>query len=362
MGHLADHSVDPHDHHAGHGDGDGHHHPHAHDHEHGGWLASARHAVSELFGGHSHDAADQIDDALEADSAGKRALLLSLIGLAITAILQLVVVVISGSVALLGDTLHNFADALTAVPLLVAFGLARRSPTTRFTYGYGRAEDLAGLFVVAMITLSSLLAGYEAIRRLFDPQSVSHLWAVAGAAIVGFLGNELVARYRISVGRRIGSAALVADGLHARTDGFTSLAVLVGAGGLALGWQWADPIIGLVITFAILAVLRSAVVQVGARLMDAVDPALIDDATDALATVEGVHSVRELRVRWIGHTLRAEVDLCVDPGLSVAQGHELAHHAETHLLQRIRRLNAATVHVSPDGAHSEAPTGAPVGG
>ena len=287
------------------------------DHDHDppdSWWGRVVHEVSEFVGGHSHDAAEQIDDALEADSAGRRALLISLVGLAVTAGIQAIVVVLSGSVALLGDTLHNVADALTAVPLLVAFTLARRPATKRYTYGYGRAEDLGGLFVIAMITLSSALACYEAITRLIHPHAVTHLWVVAGAALVGFAGNEIVARYRIRVGRQIGSAALVADGLHARTDGFTSLAVLLGAGGVALGWRWADPIVGLLITVAILGVLRSAVRQVGARLMDAVDPALVDQATAAINTVEGVDAVRDLRIRWIGHTLRAEADITVDPG------------------------------------------------
>jgi cation diffusion facilitator family transporter len=337
-------------------DHDGHHedhsHEHGYDHEHGtsAWSRFA-HAVSELIGGHSHDAADQIDDALEADSAGRRALFISLAGLGLTAAIQAIVVVPSGSVALLGDTLHNVADALTAVPLLVAFTLARRAPTKRYTYGYGRAEDLGGLFVIAMITLSSGLAAYEAIDRLIHPRTVTHLWFVAGAAVVGFLGNEIVARYRIRVGRQIGSAALVADGLHARTDGFTSLAVLIGAAGVAAGWHQADPIIGLVITIAILGVLRSAIRQVGARLMDAVDPSLVDKATATVSSVEGVTEVRELRIRWIGHTLRAEVDITVPATLAITEAHDLAHHAEAHLLADVPRLTAATVHASPTGAH-----------
>ncbi len=330
--------------------GEDHHHDHGHG-DGGSWWARGRHAISELVGGHSHDAADQVDEALEADSAGRRALLVSMVGLAVTAILQGVVVALSGSVALLGDTLHNVADALTAVPLLVAFSLARRAATKRFTYGYGRAEDLAGLFVVAMIALSSALAAYTAITRLLNPQEVSYLWAVAAAGIVGFVGNELVARYRIRVGRQIGSAALVADGLHARTDGFTSLAVLLGAGGLALGWTWADPVVGLLITVAILGVLRSAISQVGARLMDAVDPELVEQATAAIGTVQGIDAVRDLRIRWIGHTLRAEADITVDATLTVEQAHDLAHHAEEHLLTHVRRLTAATIHVSPAGAH-----------
>ena len=300
---------------------------------------------------HSHDTADKVDAAAAASAEGVRALWVSLAILAGTALLQAAVVAVSGSVALLSDTLHNAADALTAVPLLIAFRLARRPATTRYTYGYGRAEDLAGLFVILMIALSSLLAGYEAIDRLIHPQHISHLAAVAGAAVVGFAGNELVARYRIRIGRRIGSAALVADGLHARTDGFTSLAVLLGAAGVALGWKQADPIIGLVITLAILGVLRSAIRQVGARLMDAVDPHLVETATAAISSVDGVLSVDSLRIRWIGHTLRAEADITVDSVLSLTAAHDIAHHAQAHLLADVRRLTDATVHASPAGAH-----------
>jgi cation diffusion facilitator family transporter len=350
-----DHGGHDHDHDHGDGDGDGDGHNHdgsAHGHDHGSSFAGRiGHGVSELFGGHSHDGADQVDEALEADADGRRALWLSLAGLALTAAVQGSVVVFSGSVALLGDTLHNVADALTAVPLLIAFRLARRPATKRYTYGYGRAEDLAGIFVIAMIALSSALAAYEALDRLLHPRDISHLWAVAVAAVVGFAGNELVARYRIRTGRRIGSAALVADGLHARTDGFTSLAVLLGAAGVALGWRQADPLIGLVITVAILAVLRSAVAHVGARLMDAVDPDLVDQATAAITSVPGVHTVRQLRVRWIGHTLRAEADIDVDAALTLAAAHDVAHHAESHLLHDVRRLSGATIHVSPSGTH-----------
>lgn len=335
-----------------------HHHPHEHArvdpghvHEHPGWWGRALHGVSDMFGAHSHDAADQVDEALEADARGRRALWISLLVLALTAVVQGMVVALTGSVALLGDTLHNVADALTAVPLLVAFWLGRRPANDRFTYGYGRAEDLAGLFVVAMIALSSLLAGWEAIDRLAHPRDVAHLWAVAAAGLVGFVGNELVARYRMRVGRQIGSAALVADGLHARTDGFTSLAVVLGAGGVGLGLRWADPVIGLLIAIAILGVLRSALTQVGARLMDAVAPDLVHAARDAVDAVDGVLAVRSLRLRWIGHTLHADGDITVPADLPVSGGHEIAHHAEEHLLQALPRLATAVIHVSPDGAH-----------
>jgi len=202
-----------------------------------------------------------------------------------------------------------------------------------------------------MITLSAVLTGYVAVDRLLHPRPVEHLWAVATAGVVGFAGNEIVARYRIAVGRRIGSAALVADGLHARTDGFTSLAVVFGAIGVGLGWRQADPIIGLLITVAILGVLLPAATQVGARLMDSVDPDLVEQAVAALADVDGIRHVDQLRIRWIGHTLHAEAEITVDPTVSFAQAHDIAHHAEQHLLTDVRRLAAATVHASPAGAH-----------
>ena len=237
---------------------------------------------------------------MEASAEGMRALWISLAVLGATAGIQAVVAAASGSVALLGDTLHNAADALTAVPLGVAFVIGRWRPTRRYTYGYGRAEDLAGVLIVVLILASSALAAYEAVSRLVHPQRVSDLIAVAVAALVGFAGNEVVARYRIRVGRKIGSAALVADGLHARTDGFTSLAVLLGAGGVALGWKWADPVVGLVITVAILAVLYQAAREIYRRLMDAVDPALVDQAEQTLQATPGVLGVGLVRLRWGG--------------------------------------------------------------
>jgi cation diffusion facilitator family transporter len=317
-------------------------------------LARLGHGLSELAGSHSHDAADQVDAALEADRDGRRAMYASLAILGLTAAIELGVVAVSGSVALLGDGLHNVADALTAVPLLVAFGLARRPPTKRYTYGYDRAEDLAGLFVIAMITLSSALAAFEALDRLLHPRPVDHLGAVALAGLVGFAGNEVVARYRIRVGRRIGSAALVADGLHARTDGFTSLAVLAGAGGVALGWRPADAVVGLLITVAIVGVLRSALRQVGARLLDAVDPGLVDEVDTVVRHVPGILGVEEVRLRWIGHTLRAEIDATVDGALSLVEAHDAAHRAEAALVGALPRLTAASIHVSPAGAHPRA--------
>ena len=296
---------------------------------------------------HSHEAADRVDTALETSGEGMRALWISLAVLAVTALVQAVVVAVSGSVALLGDTLHNAADALTAVPLGVAFLAGRRRPNRRYTYGYGRAEDLAGVVIVLVIAASSALAAYEAVTRLAHPRPVSNLVAVAAAALAGFAGNELVARYRIRVGRRIGSAALVADGLHARTDGFTSLAVLLGAGGAAIGWDWADPVVGLVITVAILAVLRGAAREIYRRLMDAVDPALVDQAERTLRSTPGVLGAGQVRLRWIGHQLRAECEVIVDARASAVEAHQVAVSAEHNLLHALPRLAAALVHADP---------------
>ena len=284
---------------------------------------------------------------MEASSEGMRALWISLGVLGATAVIQAAVVALSGSVALLGDTLHNAADALTAVPLGVAFIVGRRPATRRYTYGYGRAEDLAGVVIVALILASSALAAYEALTRLAHPERVSNLIAVAAAALVGFMGNELVARYRIRVGRKIGSAALVADGLHARADGLTSLAVLIGAGGVALGWNWADPVVGLAITVAILAVLYQAAREIWRRLMDAVDPALVDRAGRALSATPGVLGVGTVRLRWVGHQLWAECEIAVSGDITAVQAHGIAVEAEHQLLHALPRLSAALVHTDP---------------
>ena len=296
---------------------------------------------------HSHDHAHGLDDEVRASAAGIRAVKVSLVVLGITALAQVVVVLLSGSIALAADTIHNFADALTAIPLWIAFALGTRAATRRYTYGFGRVEDLAGMFVVAMIALSAIIAGYEAVGRLIHPRPIEHVGWVALAGLLGFIGNEWVALYRIRVGRRIGSAALVADGLHARTDGFTSLAVLVGACGVALGFPLADPIIGLLITVAILAVLRTAVRDVFRRLMDAVDPRLVDVAEATLAARPGVRSVGSVRMRWIGHRLHADAELDIDPDLTLAQAHLLAHDAEHDLVHAVPKLATAMIHAYP---------------
>jgi len=289
-----------------------------------------------------------IDAALEGSKRGTWALKISLIGLGATALIQLIVVIISGSVGLLADTIHNFSDALTAVPLWIAFSLARRPANRRYTYGYGRAEDVAGLFIVLMIFLSSAVAAYESVQKLLNPQPITNLWWVAVAALVGFLGNEGVAVFRIRVGSEIGSAALVADGLHARADGFTSLAVLLGVLGVAFGFPMADPIVGILITIAILFVLKDAVVTMWHRLMDAVEPDLVDTIEQVASQVPGIRSVHNVQVRWIGHKLSASLHAVVPAQLSVGGSHNLIQEVRHALFHRLPHLAEITVHADPD--------------
>ncbi|MGH3629668.1 MAG: cation diffusion facilitator family transporter, partial [Sciscionella sp.] len=316
-----------------------HQHGHGHGHaRHAGVLRRAWDGAAHLVTPHSHDTADRVDSAMESSRDGMRALWVSLTVLGMTAVLQALVFVLSGSVALLSDTLHNVADALTALPVGIAFWLGRRPASARFGYGYGRAEDVAGIVVVLVIAASAVIAGIESITRLTQPTGMTHLPAVAGAAVVGFAGNEIAARVRIHTGRRIGSAALVADGLHARTDAITSLAVLLSVGGTALGWRWADPVVGLLITAAIVTVTYSATKQILARLMDAVDPGLVEQARAVLAALPQVAAVDAVRLRWIGHTLHGEIDIAVEPTLRLTEAHRIAHNAEHQLIHALPRL------------------------
>ena len=294
--------------------------------------------------GHTHGA---VDPSIATSERGIWAVKWSFVVLFATALVQLGVVLLSGSVALLSDTIHNFGDAATALPLWIAFALTRLGASRRFPYGYGRVEDLAGVVVVLVILFSALVAGYQAVERLIDPQPVGFLGALAAAAIVGFLGNEAVAIFRIRVGREIGSAALVADGYHARTDGWTSLAVLAGAVGVWLGYPLADPLVGLLIAVAILVIVWQSGKAVFTRLLDGVEPEVVEELRHAACEAPGVEEVSEVGARWLGHRLLAEVNVAVNPGLSVAEGHAVAREVNHRLLHHLSYLSGAVVHVDP---------------
>ena len=320
-----------------------HAHPPGHHHHHGA-------------DGHTHGG---VSPAVLGSREALRTLWLSLAILGATAALQLVVVLISGSVALLADTVHNVGDALTALPLAAAFLLSRRAPTARLTYGYGRTEDLAGLAVLAVILFSAGFAAWESAARLADPQAPGALAAVIAAGLVGFAGNEWVAVYRIRTGRRIGSAALVADGRHARVDGLTSLAVVAGAVGVVLGFPLADPLVGMVIAVVILHIVWTSAREILVRMLDGIAPEIVAELRHQAGHVDGVLAVEEVRARWVGHEIRAEVNVVVAPDLTVAAGHGVAVAVRRRLIDRVDHLADAVVHVDPATAAGEARHDAP---
>jgi cation diffusion facilitator family transporter len=311
-----------------------HGHGHRHDHDHG-------HAH-----GHSH-AHGIIDPTIATSDRGLWAVKWSFIGLFATAALQLFVAMLSGSIALLADMIHNFGDAATAVPLGIAFMFARKRPSAHFTFGYGRVEDLAGIVIVLIILVSAIVAGYAAIDRIFHPQDVSYLSAVIAASIIGFVGNEAVAVFRIRVGREISSEALIADGRHARVDGWTSLSVLAGAIGVWLGYPLADPIVGLLITIAILGIVFQSGKAIFERMLEGVDPHVVDEIRHVAGHVEKVLDVSDVRARWLGHRLHAEVNIAVDPRMTVGDAHRTAAEVRHELLHHLNYLSLVVIHVDP---------------
>jgi cation diffusion facilitator family transporter len=293
---------------------------------------------------HHHDHA-----AIPETREGIRATWVSLGGLALTAALQGVVVVFTGSVALLSDTIHNAADAFTAIPLWIAFVLGRRPRTRRFSHGYGRAEDLAGLAIIAVIAASAAVVAAESVGRLASPRTIDHAGWVIAAGVVGALGNEGVARYRIRAGRRLGSEALIADGQHARTDALTSLAVVAAGVGALAGAGWADPVAGLAVALLIVVMLVRTGARVLGRMLDAVDPHLAEHLEEAAASSPGVAAVTDLRVRWHGHRLDVVAAVAVDPALSVAAGHAIAQEVSHALMHALPYRVSALVHLDPAG-------------
>jgi cation diffusion facilitator family transporter len=306
--------------------------------------------VNSVFHLHGHSeqkAALASDQAIQDNESGLRTIWWSLAVLGITAILQMGIFWASGSVALLADTVHNIGDALNSVPLLIAFYLARRVANRRYSYGYGRAEDVAGIVIVLSIAVSAGVIFWESIHKLIYPEPLTHLGWVAAAALIGFVGNEIVAHLEIRTGRAIDSAAMVADGLHARTDGFTSLAVLIAVIGTWLGYPIVDPIIGLLIGVTILFITRDAAVTMWYRLMDAIDPAMLEKAEGIVRGHTQIKEVSWLRMRWMGHRLHADLGIAVDPELTTAESHQVAEELRHELYHAFPHLAEVVVHVDP---------------
>ena len=297
--------------------------------------------------GHSHAAITPLSDPALATRVGIFAVKVSLLVLLVTALFQLGVALRGGSVALLADMIHNFADALTAIPLWLAFSLSRRLRNARYTYGYGRAEDLAGAAIVALIFFSALEVYNQSIQKILHPVVVSNLGWVVVAAGIGFLGNELAAILRLRTGRRIHSAALVADGRHSQVDGFTSLGVLLGVLGVKLVFQLADPLIGFVIGTTILVVAWNSGRELWYRLMDATDPEVNRLVDQTAAAITGVLAVADIRIRWLGHWQHCELYITVVAQLPTLESHQIAETVRHALFHALPSLQEVTVHVDP---------------
>jgi len=342
--HPHPHDADGHDHPHPH---EGHDHPHGdhgHDHEHGhGLWARIKHTLIP----HAHDSVDAIQTAEESAKDGIRTAWIGLAGMMGTAAAQMVIVAISGSIALLADTIHNLGHAATTIPLIIAFRLGRKAATKRYPYGYRRAEDLAGLFISLVIVASIVLIVWESIDALINPRPLTNLWWVFAAGIVGFLGNEAVAVYRIRTGKRIGSAALIAEGQHARADGYTSIAVIAGVVGVWVGFDRADAIVGLLIAVAITGILVNSLVIIVRRLMDGVEPAIIDTMHETIAQVPGVTSVGQVRARWVGHRMEGDAEIGVDSTSDTLGAHQVAEEVQHALMHAVANLDRVTVHVNP---------------
>lgn len=293
---------------------------------------------------HPHGA---LDPSLYTSQQGLRAVIASSIILFIGSILQLIVVLISGSVSLLSDTVHNFSDAATAIPLSIAFLIGRKKPSERFNYGYGKIEDHASVVILLFMIASAIYVAYVSIVRLYNPVPVTHLWIVIIAAIVGFIINEGAAIWRIKVGKRIHSEALITDGKHARMDGFTSLAVLVGAIGTYWGYPITDSIVGLLIAVVIFHTVWESGKEVYTRMLDGVNPEIIHQIKDVIKMIPEIEDISETRARWVGHKLLAEINIAVNPHLTVEKGHAIALKVNHELKKQLSFISMVVVHVDP---------------
>lgn len=296
--------------------------------------------------GHGHEHG-RIDADLYGDQAGLRAVQISTAGMLLISLIQLLIALIGGSAGLFADALHNLGDVLTTVALWIAFVVSRRAANRRYTYGYYRAEDLAGIFIVLIIIASAAAGAIESILKLSSGSPPTQIYLSMAAAAIGCIGNEVLAQYKIAVGKRINSVPLVADGQHSRIDGLTSLAALIGLIGVRLGFPLADPIAGLLITLVILSVVYSTSRSVLQRLLDGVDPHIVPAIIETASSVEGVAATNEVRARWIGHTLHITLNIEVNPQLTLLQAHEIAEQVRHRLFHEIQGVSEVIIHTDP---------------
>lgn len=321
-------------------------HLHDHDHDHEDQHDHDEHGHGHGEHGHEHG---KVDADLYGNRAGLRAVQISTAGMLLVALIQFAIALIGGSAGLFADALHNLGDVLTTVALWIAFVLSNRASNERYTYGYYRSEDLAGVFIVLVIIASAVASAVESIQKLASGAVPTHLYLSMAAALVGCAGNEILAQYKISVGKRINSVSLVADGKHSRIDGLTSLAAFVGLIGVALGFPTTDPIAGLIITLVILSVVFTTTRSVIQRLLDGVDPHIIPAVLATAQDVPGVDAVTDPRARWVGHTLHVSLNIEVDPDLTLVKAHAIAEEVRHRLLHEIHGLSEAIIHTDPSG-------------
>lgn len=280
------------------------------------------------------------DDAAERRQAN-RAIAVSAIGLALTGLVELAIALLSGSVALLGDALHNLSDVSTSVLVFVGFRASRKVPTERYPYGYERAEDLAGIGVALVIWGSAAVAAFESVNKLLRHGGTGYVgWGIA-AAVVGIAGNQLVARYKLLVGKRIRSATMVADAKHSWLDALSSAGAMLGLIGVALGWAWADAVAGIVVTGFICHVGWEVTSDIAHRLLDGVDPEIITTAESVAAAVPGVTHAHA-RARWTGRTLRVEVEGFLDPATPLAAADRIGRLVAAALAPQIPEMHNFT--------------------
>jgi cation diffusion facilitator family transporter len=280
------------------------------------------------------------DDEQERREAN-RAVAVSAAGLAATGIIELLVAVLTGSVGLLGDAIHNLSDVSTSAVVFLGFRLSRKGPTERYPYGLERAEDLAGIGIAVVIWASAAFAGYESVRKLVGHGTTTHVGLGIFGAALGIVGNQVVARYKLVIGRRIHSATLVADARHSWLDALSSLGALIGLVAVALGFRWGDPVAGIAVTLFICHVGWEVTADVVHRLADGVDPDVITSAEAAAGSVDGVIHAHA-RARWTGRTLRVEIEGWVDPGLTVVQADTLGQQVAVQIAQQVPDMRSFT--------------------